>query len=196
MKRTLILASTSPYRRALLDRLGLSYQAVAPLFEEHPSDTCDPEGQIIEFARGKALSLAKRFPKAIIIGSDQGLVSDSMLIGKPGDHQRATAQLQQLSGRCHSLVTALAVFDAQNDRLLEAVDHHLICFRELSPMDIEAYLQADEPYDCAGTFKIESLGIALFDKVEGKDPSAIEGMPLIALCTLLSQLGYSVLSQG
>jgi MAF protein len=189
----LVLASTSPYRRALLDRLGVRYVAAAPPYEERPDLALDPIALVERHAAGKAESLVRSYPFALIIGSDQGLVSDGALLGKPGTEEAARAQLRRLSGRRHQLVTALTVLDAVTGRLTGCTEVHDLTFRALSDAQITAYVQRDQPLDCTGSFKIESLGIALFRHIEGCDPSAIIGLPMIKLVTLLEAAGYPVL---
>lgn len=192
-QRRLILASTSPYRRQLLDRLGILYEVASPPFDEVDEPGIDPLTQIEHRAAGKAQSLAATFPDALIIGSDQGLISDGELLGKPGTQAAACAQLRRLSGRTHVLATALAILDTTTQHLQGCTECHDLSFRPLTPDEIDHYVRRELPLDCAGSFKIESLGIALFRNIQGCDPTAIIGLPLIKLITLLETVGIKPL---
>lgn len=200
MSTPLVLASTSRYRQELLARLGMPFQAVRPGFDEIPLPGLAPRPQVEAFARGKALAAAAHHPGAVVIGSDQGLVTPGgELLGKPGTVEAAVAQLAALRGERAELVTALCVLDRRGDStsppLLEATEIHGLYVRaDLSDAELEAYVRRDLPLDCAGSFKIESLGIALFERIEGSDPTAIIGLPLIALTGLLRRLGLSPLA--
>jgi septum formation protein len=191
-----VLASTSPYRRQLLDKLGVRYQAAAPPYEERRDLSLDPMAQVERHAAGKAQSLGSAFPEALVIGSDQGLIADGELLGKPGTEEGARAQLRRLSGRRHRLVTALALWDAPAQRLTGCTEVHDLTFRDLTDAQIADYVRRDQPLDCAGSFKIEALGVALFRHIEGNDPSAIIGMPMMKLVTLLEAAGVAVLGGG
>lgn len=182
----LVLASTSPYRQALMTRLGLPFIAVKPLYAEAPLGLA-PLETAKEHARRKALSLRARHPEALIIGSDQVCALDEECLGKPGSHEAAKAQLTRLSGRSHRLITALCLLDATSGREEAAVDVHTLHMRPLSEAQIEHYLKTDAPYDCAGAYKLEALGIALFSEIEGQDDSAVVGLPLLALVGLLAK---------
>ncbi|GIW71464.1 MAG: Maf-like protein [Planctomycetota bacterium] len=201
-QRQLVLASSSPYRRALMDRLGLRYDAVAPrgVDEEVAARSeLPPEQLAAELARRKAKSLAAIFPDAVIIGCDQLCVLDDpnggapLVLGKPGTFEHALEQLCMLRGREHRLLTAVAVHDAASGRTVEALDEHRICLREVSEAALRAYLERERPLDCAGSYKIEGLGIALMEYVRGEDYTAVIGMPLTALVALLSEVGIEVL---
>ena len=195
MERPLVLASTSRYRRALLDSLGLRYEALAPDFVEDPTMPGSVEERVVAFARGKAVSLGHARPDALIIGSDQGVELDGQLLGKPGDPARAVAQLLSMAGREHRLLTAVAVHDpaaARTEHLL--VVHHMH-MRPLTPAQAEAYVRHDRPLDCAGSYKVESLGMALFSAMDGPDHTAIIGLPITATVTLLGRAGVDLLAR-
>jgi septum formation protein len=190
----LILASTSRYRAALLDRLGLPYKAVAPAYEEENDLPLAPPDLVRHLAKQKAASVRPDYPNAVIIGSDQVLAIDGGILGKPGTAAAAAAQLARMSGRQLDLVTGLCVLDDDGGMHghVETVRLHL---RELTPAMIRHYVRRDAPLDCAGSFKIEALGITLFDQVITTDPTAIEGLPLIALTRLLAGLGLDPLNR-
>lgn len=191
----LILASTSPYRRALLQRLGIPFEVVKPPFDEEAAKPAlahlDVESLSLALARGKTLSVSKLDPEAVVIGSDQIATIDGERLDKPGTHERACAQLKRLRGRSHRLVTALVI--ARGDQVIEHVDVHTLFMRDLSDAQIEDYVRRDKPLDCAGSYKIESLGVALLERVVGEDASAIEGLPLMTLISILERFGVRVL---
>lgn len=189
----LILASTSPYRQELLKRLRLPFEAVTPSVDESPQALEAPAALAARLAFAKAHAVAARHPGAVVIGSDQVAELDGMALGKPGHHEAAVQQLRAMSGRRVVFHTAVAVVSA--DRHFEASDLARVCvvFRALSDAEIERYLRADRPYDCAGSAKVESLGIALLDSVESDDPTALVGLPLIRTCALLRQAGIDPL---
>lgn len=192
----LVLASTSPYRKALLQRLGLAFQTVAPNIDESIQDKESPQQLVARLAEAKARAVANEFPHALIIGSDQVAVLDGEILGKPGNHTSATKQLQNASGKLVVFYTGLCLYDNQNDKAQVAVVPYSVLFRSLSDMEIESYLQCEQPYDCAGSFKSEGLGISLFDRMEGEDPNALIGLPLIRLCSLLAEHGINVLGRA
>jgi septum formation protein len=191
----LILASTSPYRRALLQRLGIPFEVMKPPFDEEAAKPAlahlDVESLSLALARGKTLSVSKLDPEAVVIGSDQIATIDGERLDKPGTHERACAQLKRLRGRSHRLVTALVI--ARGDQVIEHVDAHTLFMRDLSDAQIEDYVRRDKPLDCAGSYKIESLGVALLERVVGEDASAIEGLPLMTLISILERFGVRVL---
>lgn len=187
----LVLASTSPYRRALLERLGLPFECRAPDVDEDDIKSRwirTPAELVTHLARAKARSIDA--PNATVIGSDQMVVLGSQILGKPCDPAVAVAQLTTLSGRTHDLLTAFAV--AQNGRIYEHLDVTRLTMRALERDEITRYVQADEPTDCAGSYKLESRGIALFESIESSDQTAIIGLPLIALTSILRNLGFPV----
>jgi len=187
----LVLASTSPYRRELLERLRLPFEAVNPGVDETPRDGERPADLCIRLAREKARAGAARFPDALVIGSDQVAVLGELALSKPGTHDAAVAQLRAMRGRRVAFLTAIAV--ARDTDVRSRVVPTEVQFRAFTDAAIEAYLAADAPYDCAGAAKIESLGIALVEQVESADPTALVGLPLIALTDLLAEFGAPVL---
>ncbi len=189
----LILASTSVYRQELLMRLRLPFDLVAPDIDEAPLPAELPQSLAARLALAKARAVASRHPQALVIGSDQVADLDGLALGKPGHHDAAVRQLRAMSGKRVIFHTAVAVVSA--DLGFEASD--LACvsviFRNLSDPEIERYLCADRPYDCAGSAKVEALGIALLQSVESDDPTALIGLPLIRTCALLRQAGIDPL---
>lgn len=192
----LVLASTSRYRAELLARWRVPFVAVAPDYEEENDPNERPRTLVERQARGKAASLAARHPQAWIIGSDQVAQLDGEILTKPGGFESARAQLRKLAGREHELVTAVAVHRPSTGEWAEESIVSPIRVRELSDREIDRYLAADEPYDCAGSYKAECLGSAIFDHQRGDDPSAVIGLPLIVLARLLRNLGYDPLEQS
>lgn len=188
----LILASTSPYRRELLARLRLPFEAVASQVDETALPGEAPAALAERLALAKARAVAAQRPGAVVIGSDQVADLDGETIGKPGTHEVATAQLRRMSGREVIFQTAVAVV-APGLAAIERAEVR-VRFRELSDAAIEAYLKADRPYDCAGSAKVESLGIALLDAVVSDDPTALIGLPLIRTCALLRRAGLEPLA--
>lgn len=192
--RTLVLASTSRYRRALLNQLQLPFEVAAPDTDETPLPGEKPVETALRLAEAKARSVATRFPGALIIGSDQVADCDGAAIGKPGDHARAIAQLTALSGRTVVFHTGLALLDAASGFCQTAMIDVRSTFRDLTPSEIDAYLRRDQPYDCAGAIKSDALGIALFVRIESDDPSALVGLPLIRLSDMLRNAGVDLLA--
>lgn len=189
----LVLASTSPYRKNLLQRLGLRFETCAPNVDESILDNESPQTLVARLSEAKARAVADVFPNALIIGSDQVAVLDGNILGKPGNHQTATEQLRNASGKHVEFVTGLCLLDTRNNGCQTSVVPYAVVFRELSDSDIESYLQREKPYDCAGSFKSEGLGIALFERMEGDDPNALIGLPVIELCKLLTANGLNIL---
>ena len=193
--RPLVLASTSRYRAALLDRLGVTYRTDAPGVDEaaHPGESA--ADACVRLAEAKARAVASRHPGALIIGSDQIADCDGRHVGKPGTLERAREQLAALSGRTIVFHTGVAVLDAASGRCaVERVDVRST-FRRLHRDEIDAYLARESPLDCAGSVRSERLGIALFDAIASDDPTALEGLPLIATCRLLRAAGLDVLAR-
>ena len=191
--RDLVLASTSPYRRALLERLGLPFVAIAPRAAEAPQTGEPPARTALRLAEAKARSVIADYPQALIIGSDQVAGCEGEAVGKPGDHAHAVAMLGRLSGRTVVFHTGLALLDAASGECQTACIDVTSTFRALSGAEIEAYLARDQPYDCAGAVKAETLGIALFRAIESHDPTALIGLPLIRLVDMLLAAGVRVL---
>lgn len=192
--RRLLLASTSPYRRALLERLRLPFACVAPGTDETPRNGESPRGLVARLSLAKAAAVAQRAPGALVIGSDQVALLDGAILGKPGTHERAREQLAQASGRELHFLTGLCLLDADGGGTQLEVAETVVRFRELLPQQIECYLRREQPYDCAGSFKCEGLGIALFEAILGADPDALVGLPLIALVRMLDAEGVDVLT--
>ncbi|MBV8487190.1 MAG: septum formation protein Maf [Planctomycetaceae bacterium] len=195
----LVLASTSVYRRELLKRLGVTFRCVAPRLDEASLDAQGREPAEIAtlLALGKASSIAPIEPSATIIGSDQIVAIEGRTLGKPGSRDRAIAQLLELSGRTHELITAVAVLKAK-EPFQEVPSSWLhtditrMTMRALSRDEIERYVDHENPFDCAGSYKFEARGVVLFEKVETDDPSAITGLPLMALVSFLRSIGHAV----
>ena len=191
--QALILASTSPYRRELLARLGLPFTVANPRTDESPLPDETPESLALRLAEAKARAVAREHPDALIIGSDQVATVDGLIYGKPGDHQRAVLQLRALSGKTVNFFTALCLYNARSGEADVRGVPTLVTFRHLSDGDIEAYLRREPAYDCAGSAKSEGLGIALLQSLSGDDPNALIGLPLIALCDMLRRQGIAIL---
>lgn len=185
MTRPLVLASTSPYRAGLLRRLTTDFKQDRPDVEESPLPGESPRELSVRLAAAKARALAGKYPAHLILGSDQVVDFEGEILGKPGHHDGAVRQLSRFSGRSVLFHTALAVYDSAADVLREQVVSTRVRFRDLSKDLIEAYLLRERPYDCAGSFKCEGLGIALFHGIESEDPTALVGLPLIALTEML-----------
>jgi len=186
----LILASTSPYRRQLLQRLGLPFDCVRPQVDETALPGETPAALAQRLAREKALAVAHRHPEHWVIGSDQAAELDGNALGKPGNVQTACAQLQAMSGRQVHFHTAVCL--AKGDQLLQACDLTQVHFRHLDADSIARYVALEQPLDCAGSFKCEGLGISLFQSIDNRDPSALIGLPLILTCQLLRQAGFQL----
>ena len=188
----LILASSSPYRRALLERLQRPFECVAPNIDETPRPGESPEQLTQRLALSKARALAERFPAHLIIGSDQVLLLDGQPVSKPGNHTAATEQLRRCSGRTLRFSTALCLLNSATDTYQLTCEPFDVSFRELDKDSIERYLRAEQPYDCAGSFKMEGLGITLFTALNGNDPNSLIGLPLIKLCDMLRNEGVQL----
>lgn len=189
----LILASTSRYRRELLARLRLPFQVVAPEVDETPLAGETPPALAKRLAHAKAATVSALHPLAVVIGSDQVADLDGAAIGKPGNHERATQQLRRMSGRSIVFHTAVSVQCASTGFAAGALVPVTVQFRALSDAEIEHYLHAEQPYDCAGSAKIETLGIALIAALHADDPTALIGLPLIRTCALLREAGLDPL---
>ena len=191
---TLVLASTSPYRRELLSRLGLPFSVASPDTDESPRPGEAAETLALRLAEAKARAVAPAYPQALIIGSDQVAIANGKIYGKPGTHERAVAQLQELSGQSVNFYTALCLYDSRNGSRQICGVPTQVKFRSLSNSEIEHYLAREPAYNCAGSAKSEGLGIALLDSLSGDDPNALVGLPLIALCAMLRQVGMNPLA--
>lgn len=181
----LILASTSPFRRQLLARLGLPFEAANPAVDEALLPGEKPEAGALRLSEAKARAVVSLHPDALIIGSDQVACLDGQVFGKPGTHENAVRQLQTMRGRRVNFFTGLCLLDASSGRAHRRGVPTLVTFRDLTDTEIESYLRQEQPYNCAGSAKSEGLGIALIARIDGEDPNALIGLPLIALCDLL-----------
>ena len=188
----LILASTSRYRRELLARLQIVFSVADPRIDETALPDEPPEALAARLARAKALAVAAGHKDALIIGCDQVAVCAGNILGKPGSHDNAVRQLRELSGREAMFYTALCVHDAGSGRTSDRIVPYCVKFRVLDDATITRYLAREQPYDCAGSAKSEGLGIALIERMEGSDPNALIGLPLIALVDLLAEHGVQV----
>ncbi len=188
----LILASTSAYRRELLARLGLPFEVCAPGVGETPLPDERPADLAMRLALAKAQAVAQAHPGAVVIGSDQVADLDGQPLGKPGNHERAVAQLRQQSGRSVVFQTAVAVVCLNQQFAQTALAPVQVKFRALSDADIQAYLRAEPAYDCAGSAKSEGLGIALLERIDSDDPTSLIGLPLMRTCAMLRELGLRV----
>ncbi|AOV17070.1 septum formation protein Maf [Acidihalobacter aeolianus] len=192
MTRQLVLASSSRYRRALLERLRLPFTAASPDVDETPAAAESPRAMVERLSQAKAAALSTRFSEALIIGSDQCVVQGDRIIGKPGTHAAAREQLKAASGQRVEVLTGLCLLDAATQATWLDVVTYEVEFRTLDDAEIERYLLAEQPYDCAGSIQSEGLGIALLRHMRGDDPSALVGLPLIRLCEMLRAAGVSV----
>jgi septum formation protein len=192
MSKKLVLASTSPYRRELLSRLGIPFAIANPDTDESPLPGEAPTATALRLAEAKARAVAAQHPDALIIGSDQVAEVDGRTYGKPGSHERAAAQLRELSGKTVNFFTGLCLLDTDTGRAEVRGVSTLVGFRNLDDAEIESYLMREPAFDCAGSAKSEGLGIALLSRIEGSDPNALVGLPLIALCDLLRRHGVRI----
>lgn len=191
--RRLILASTSPFRRELLARLGLPFAVRPPEVDETRQPGEEAPALVARLAEWKAQAIARQEPAALVIGSDQAAVLDGEIVGKPGDHEQAAAQLRRASGRTVTFYTGLCLLDSASNQRQVTVEVFQVAFRRLTAEMIEGYLRREQPYQCAGSFKSEGLGIALFERLEGDDPTSLIGLPLIRLTRMLEAAGVAVL---
>ncbi|MBL8398083.1 MAG: septum formation inhibitor Maf [Candidatus Accumulibacter sp.] len=189
----LILASSSPFRRELLARLALPFESVVPAIDESPRPDETPAMTAVRLAEAKARAVAMRHPDALIIGSDQVAFLGQQIFGKPMTHDVAVSQLRMMSDQTVNFLTALCLYNAVSGRAHLRSVMTRVTFRPLSDPEIDAYLRKEQPYHCAGSAKSEGLGIALIARIEGDDPTALIGLPLIALCDLLRLENVAVL---
>ncbi|MDZ7663054.1 nucleoside triphosphate pyrophosphatase [Thiohalophilus sp.] len=190
MSNKLVLASTSPFRKAILEKFGVPFDTASPEVDETARASESAEQLVERLAEAKARAVADQFPDALIIGSDQVAVIDDTILGKPGDHARAVEQLRAASGQTVTFLTGLCLYNSTTDHAQCDVVPFKVHFRQLNDSQIENYLQKEQPYNCAGSFKSEGLGIALFEKLEGDDPNTLIGLPLIRLIRMLDQEGF------
>lgn len=192
-KQTLILASSSEYRRQLLQKLQIPFTSIAPKIDETALQNEKPHETALRLAQEKARKIGAEFPHALIIGCDQVATLDGEQLGKPGNHQNATKQLQKMRGREVSFHSALCLYNAATDSMQAQVVPYLVRFRMLTDEQIENYLSKEQPYQCAGSAKSEGLGIALMERMLGDDPNALIGLPLIKLISMLQNEGVDVI---
>ena len=187
---TIVLASSSPYRRGLLDRFLDNYETITPDVDESNDQGLDPAELATYLARKKAEAIVKNARQALIIGADQLAVLDDRVLGKPGDHQKAIEQLLAASGKAVTFLTAVCILDPIGRTRFEHTDKTTVRFRQFDRRLAEAYLRHDKPYNCAGSFKLEGAGFVLFESVNTDDPTALIGLPMIWVADRLLQLGY------
>ncbi|WHP33140.1 nucleoside triphosphate pyrophosphatase [Trabulsiella odontotermitis] len=181
----LVLASTSPYRRMLLEKLSIPFECAAPQVDETPVTDESPRQLVLRLAQAKAQALAQRFPQHLIIGSDQVCILDGAITGKPHTEENAFIQLKKASGNIVTFYTGLALYNSANGHLQTECEPFDVHFRHLTEQEIRNYIRKESPLNCAGSFKSEGLGISLFERLEGRDPNTLVGLPLIALCQML-----------
>jgi septum formation protein len=192
--RKLILASTSVYRRQLLERLRLPFDVIASDVDETPASNESPEQLACRLALAKARSVAANYPQSVVIGSDQVADLNGQALGKPGTHERATAQLKAMRGQTVVFQTAVSVVCIETGFSQTELAQVKVQFKNYSDGQIEVYLRTEAPYDCAGSAKSEGLGIALLERIDNDDPSALVGLPLIRTCQMIEAAGIRVLS--
>ncbi|MBW8183875.1 Maf family protein [Shewanella nanhaiensis] len=196
MSSRLILASTSPFRQQLLTKLNIPFDTCSPDIDETPKEGEAPDALVMRLAQSKALKGAAGLSQGLVIGSDQVAVINGSIVGKPLTHEKAVEQLTQASNQIITFYTGLSLHNINTGLSDTRIETFKVHFRELTQAQIEYYLQTEQPYFCAGSFKCEGLGIALFTQLEGKDPNTLVGLPLITLIDMLSKQGYQVLSQN
>ena len=193
MKKTLILASSSKFRRELLHKLQIPFSSISPKVDETALPNEKPHETALRLAQDKARKIAKKHPHALVIGCDQVATLDGEQIGKPGNHHNATLQLQKMRGREVTFHSALCLYNAETNVMQAEVVPYLVRFRQLTDAQIENYLNKEQPYQCAGSAKSEGLGITLIERMIGEDPNALIGLPLIKLISMLNNEGVSVI---
>jgi len=189
----LVLASTSPFRKELLQRLDIPFDTASPDIDESAQSGETPEQLVTRLSEQKARAVAKQFPEALVIGSDQVATLDGNIIGKPGNHDNAVKQLKNASGRKVVFYTGLCLLNTKTGIVQIEVVPFNVTFRKLTDQQINNYLRKEQPYSCAGSFKSEGLGIALFEKLEGDDPNALIGLPLIRLTYMLNKEDINII---
>lgn len=190
----LVLASTSPYRKALLEQLQLKFSCARPEADETPIPGESVEQMVVRLSELKARAVAKDYPDALIIGSDQSAELDGVILTKPGNHENAFKQLKAASGKHITFHTGLCLYNSKTGNVQTSCVPFTVVFRELNDKLIEQYLEKEQPYNCVGSFKSEGLGIALFERFEGDDPNALIGLPLIELNYFLHNEGFEILA--
>ncbi|MDH5369711.1 MAG: Maf-like protein [Gammaproteobacteria bacterium] len=189
----LILASTSPFRKAILEKLDIEFDTVSPKTDETPLDNETPQQLVERLSIAKAKAVADKVSDALIIGSDQVSVINGEIIGKPHTHENAVKQLKNASGKTVTFYTGLCLYNSSTNQYQSEVVPFNVVFRSLNNQQIENYLIKEEPYNCAGSFKSEALGIVLFERLEGEDPNTLMGLPLIRLVKMLEKENFSIL---
>ncbi len=192
---SILLASSSPYRRAILAKLGLEFNWASPDIDESPLANESADALVLRLSRAKAEALASSTSHDFIIGSDQVAICDGFILGKPNTHERAFAQLRASSGKEVIFKTGICLLNQQTGKLQVAVENFSVFFKSLSDQQIDSYLLMEKPYECAGSFKAEGLGICLFSKLNGDDPNTLVGLPLIKLVRMLNEEGIDPLLQ-
>ena len=193
--KTIVLGSTSPFRKSILEKLNIPFECAKPNIDETALTNEMPHALVERLAIEKAKAVAEHFPNALIIGSDQVALCDGEIIGKPHNFENGVKQLTQFSGKSITFYTGLCVFDSADSKVKSLVEPFTVHFNKLTRPEIENYLKAEQPYNCAGSFKSEGLGICLFKKLEGDDPNTLIGLPLIKLVALLKAHGLDVLAE-
>ncbi len=189
----LVLASTSPFRKALLEKLDLKFETDSPDIDETPQSDESIESMVKRLSEAKARAIAENHPHSLVIGSDQSASLHSKILHKPGNFDVAFQQLKAASGETITFYTGLCLLNTETGNAETVCEAYTVKFRDLTDEEIEAYLRKEEPYNCAGSFKSEALGISLFEHMRGDDPNSLIGLPLIALCRLLKAQGQPVL---
>ena len=192
LSTSLILASSSKYRKLLLQRFGLPFACHSPEVDETAQADESPADLVSRLAWQKARVISKDHPQSVVIGSDQMAVFDDRVIGKPGNHETALKQLMSFSGQIVEFLTAVSVVCDESGFEEQYTDRTQVCFRNLQAQDVERYLLKEKPFDCAGAFKAESLGIVLFDRITSEDPTALIGLPLIRTAAILRRAGLQL----
>jgi len=193
--KTLVLGSTSPFRKSILEKLNLTFECAKPNVDETAFVNETPQALVERLAIEKAKAVTSQFPDALIIGSDQVAVCDGEILGKPHTFENGVKQLSKFSNKSITFYTGLCVYDSASNKVTSLVEPFIVHFNELSLSEIESYLKAEQPYNCAGSFKSEGLGICLFKKLEGDDPNTLIGLPLIKLVSLLKLHGLDTLAE-
>jgi len=189
----LVLGSTSPFRKEILQKLAIPFETAAPDVDETALENETPQELVRRLAELKAKAVAKTYPEHLIIGSDQVAVVNAKIVGKPGTHEKAIQQLTEASGQTVHFYTGLCLYNSKTDHIQSEVVPFDVVFRDLQPSEIENYLLKEKPYNCAGSFKSEGLGITLFECLQGDDPNTLIGLPLIRLVAMLRNEGFFVI---
>ncbi|WP_375058538.1 Maf family protein [Zobellella sp. DQSA1] len=192
MMAHIILASSSRYRQQLLRKLGLDFHCHSPSIDESPLPDENADALVLRLAQQKARAVAALYPRGLVIGSDQVCVNQGRILGKPGTRKQARAQLLAASGNTVTFYTGLAVLDAASGELHSLVEPFAVHFRVLNEAQVDRYLDREPALDCAGAFKCEGLGISLFERMDGRDPNSLVGLPLIGLVDLLARFGVDI----